>query len=206
MTEQKMILLEGNIGAGKSTLGCAWRASGLFEFIPEPVPVWKQDFAADMLDTFYRDMGRWAFTFQITTLATRVKTRDQVAALTEHPRVLLERSIFTDRYVFALTLRYIGAISEAEWQVYERLWNFVVSHTAARPHAILYLRTPAEVCLERIRCRGRAEESGVSLAYLQQLESLHDAWLLSRERVVVLDGTQTWTAQQVLDRMAHLLE
>ena len=69
-----------------------------------------------------------------------------------------------------------------------------------QPDLILYLRTPAEVCLQRIRERGRVEESGIELDYLLQLESLHDEWLLDGgdSRVAVLDGERRWSPGDIL--------
>jgi deoxyadenosine/deoxycytidine kinase len=199
MEDRKMILLEGNIGAGKSTVGRVLKESGLFDFIEEPVEAWQEGFAGNLLDAFYSDMQRWAFTFQITAFVTRAKTWQEVLALTNHRRVVLERSIFTDRYVFAINSHRLGGMSDLEWQVYCGLWDFLTSNYCVEPDCILYYRTPAEVCLERMKLRGRHEESGVSLEYLRQLETLHDEWLLQHPHAVVLDGTKAWSAEEVWD-------
>ncbi|MBN1580732.1 MAG: deoxynucleoside kinase [Anaerolineae bacterium] len=198
MQNRMRILLEGNIGAGKSTVGRELKASALFDFIEEPVDEWKTGFGSNMLDVFYHDMSRWAFTFQITTFVTRRKTWNEILALTDHPRVLLERSIYTDRYVFAPTLHQMGAINDDEWQVYCRLWDFTVANSDVAPDCVLYLRTPADVCLRRIRQRGRGEEGGITLDYLRQLETLHDKWLLAQPCAIVIDGTRRWLAQEIL--------
>jgi deoxyadenosine/deoxycytidine kinase len=205
MEDRRMILLEGNIGAGKSTLGRTLAESGLFAFIEEPVEVWQKGFAANLLDAFYADMKRWAFTFQITAFVTRAKTWKEVLALTDHSRVVLERSIFTDRYVFAANSHQLGGMSDVEWQVYCGLWDFLVSNYCVEPDCILYYRTPAEVCVERMKSRGRSEEAGVSLEYLRQLEALHDQWLLEHPRAVTLDGSRAWTAREVWDLMARFV-
>jgi deoxyadenosine/deoxycytidine kinase len=197
MPERTRILLEGNIGAGKSTVGKTLKASGLFDFIEEPVVEWKSGFASNMLDVFYRDMKRWAFTFQMVTFITRTKTWQEILSITDHPRVILERSIFTDRYVFALNLHRLGVINEDEWQVYCRLWRFMADNNDLEPDCILYLRTPAKECLQRIRQRGRGEEAGIALEYLEQLEALHDEWLLDRSCAILLDGTRWWSAQEI---------
>jgi deoxyadenosine/deoxycytidine kinase len=207
MEDRKMILLEGNIGAGKSTMGRILKASGLFDFIEEPVEAWQEGFAANLLDAFYSDMKRWAFTFQITAFVTRAKTWQEVLALTDHSRVVLERSIFTDRYVFATNSHRLGGMTDAEWQVYCGLWDFLATNYCVEPECILYYRTPAEICVERMKTRGRSEEVGVSLEYLRQLEALHDQWLLERPGAVLLDGTRAWTAEEVWDLMKpHLGE
>jgi deoxyadenosine/deoxycytidine kinase len=199
-----MILLEGNIGAGKSTVGQMLKASGHFDFIEEPVNAWQSGFASNLLDLFYHDMQRWSFTFQILAFITRAKTWKEVLARTSHSRVVLERSIFTDRHVFATNMHQIGAMTETEWQVYCGLWDFLVSNYCVTPDAILYLRTPAKVCLQRIAARDRAEESGIQLGYLQQLEALHDGWLLEHPRAVVLDGNQHWTPEEILEATGPL--
>lgn len=197
MEGRRMILLEGNIGAGKSTVGNTLKESGLFEFIEEPVEAWQTGFAANLLDMFYRDMKRWAFTFQITAFITRAKTWQEVLALTDHSRVVLERSIFTDRFVFATNSYRIGGMTDVEWEVYCGLWEFLVSNYCVEPDCILYYRTPAEVCLERMKVRGRHEETGVTVEYLKQLEALHDEWLLEHPRAITLDGTRRWSADEV---------
>lgn len=195
-----MILLEGNIGAGKSTVGRLLKASSKFDFIEEPVDQWQGGYASNLLDMFYHDMERWSFTFQILAFITRAKTWQEILARTEHSRVVLERSIFTDRHVFATSMHQIGAMSETEWQVYCGLWDFLSTNYCVEPDAIVYLRTPAEECLERIKERDRSEEVGIELDYLKQLESLHDAWLLDHPQAVVLDGTKHWTADDVYEK------
>jgi deoxyadenosine/deoxycytidine kinase len=73
-----------------------------------------------------------------------------------------------------------------------------VSSYCVQPDVILYLRTPAQTCLERISERGRSEETGISLEYLEQLEKLHDEWLLNHPQAVVLDGEHWWTPEELI--------
>jgi deoxyadenosine/deoxycytidine kinase len=196
--ERLMILLEGNIGAGKTTVGRSLAASGAFSFVEEPTRVWREGFAANMLDLFYSDSPRWAFTFQICAFITRAKTWDEIVGLTDNRRVVLERSVFCDRYVFAENCYRTGLLSPTEYQLYCGMWDFLVSSRCDEPDLILYLRTPADICLQRIRDRGRAEEVGIPLEYLRQLELRHDEWLLGDSRVVVLDGRRRWTTAEIV--------
>ena len=198
--DKVMILLEGNIGAGKTTIGKAVAASGTFGFIEEPTKAWRESFATNMLDNLYRDIERWAFTFQICTFITRAKTWPEISALIDQKQVVLERSIFCDRFVFVENFYRSGVMSLTEYQLYRGLWDFLMSNYLDQPDLILYLRTPAEVCLQRIKDRGRAEESGITLEYLLQLERLHDEWLRdgSEERTLVLDGERWWSPEEIL--------
>jgi deoxycitidine kinase len=196
----QMILLEGNIGAGKTTVGKAIAASGAFGFIEEPTRAWRENFATNMLDNLYRDIERWAFTFQICTFITRAKTWPEISALTDKRRVILERSVYCDRFVFVENFYRSGVISLTEYQLYRGLWDFLISNYNDRPDLIIYLRTPAQVCMQRIKDRGRAEESGITLEYLLQLERLHDEWLRdgSEQRSLVLDGERWWNTEEIL--------
>ena len=205
MEGRKIILLEGNIGAGKSTVGRELKASGTFDFIEEPVDTWQSGFASNLLEAFYRDMNRWAFTFQTLAFLTRARTWRDSLALTQHSKVILERSLLTDRYVFATNAHHLGAMTDVEWQVYCALWDLVVTSYNVNPDCILYYRTPADVCLDRIKVRGRGEETNIALDYLRELEALHDNWLLEHRNAVTLDGTRQWSADEVLELATPLL-
>jgi len=185
-----MILLEGSIASGKTTLGRALAEDGKIAFVEEPVSSWQNDFDENLLDLFYKNQKRWAFTFQLAAFITRAKTWTEILALTDHSNVLLERSIYCDRYVFAKNCRLSGLLSVAEYQLYCKMWDFLEERWASKPDQIVYLRTPADVCFERIETRGRAEEKNtIPLSYLQNLETLHDEWLLDNPLVTVIDGT-----------------
>ena len=193
-----MILIEGNIGAGKTTVGRTLADSGEFGFVEEPTRAWQEDFSSNMLELFYTDTHRWAFTFQTCAFITRAKTWHEVLVVTDHDRVILERSVFCDRHVFAENCYRTGLMSQAEYELYCGLWDFLVSNFCVEPDVTLYLRAPARVCLQRIQARGRGEESGITLDYLLQLERLHDEWLLNEPRAVVLDGERHWSAAEIL--------
>lgn len=203
--DRQMILLEGNIGAGKTTVGKTLAASGEFGFIEEPTAAWREGYAANMLELFYNDPHRWAFTFQTCAFVTRAKTWKEMLALTDHSRVVLERSIYCDRYIFAENCHRTGLMSPAEHQLYCGLWDFLVADYSVQPDLILYLRTPAAACLERIKARDRAEESGITLDYLLQLEGLHDEWLLDNAKSLVIDGGRRWSAAELQDEIASSL-
>lgn len=199
--KRNMILFEGNIAAAKSTIGNKLAESELFGFIEEPVGAWQQDFEENLLNLFYKKPERWSFTFQLAAFITRAKTWTEVLALTDHRNVVLERSIYCDRYVFAKNCYQSGLMKKTEWQLYCRLWDWLESNWCTRPDKIVYLQTPAEVCLERIKARGRAEESSITIEYLRDLETLHDEWLLDNPDVIIMDGTKEWSAEQFMARL-----
>jgi deoxyadenosine/deoxycytidine kinase len=195
------VLLEGNIAAGKTTLGQQLVDSGLFAFIPEPVERWQTGFAANLLERFYTDTQRWAFTLQICAFVTRSQA---IRTLPNHRHILFERSIYCDRHVFAKNLHQHGFMDDTEWALYSHFWEYFQESVPA-PDAILYLRTPADECFRRLQLRGRAEEKGITVEYLRQLEARHNEWLLdgvtAEAPVIVLDGMQPWAAETVLEQL-----
>ncbi len=199
--QRTMYLLEGNIGAGKTSLGKVLKESGHFEFLEEPVDRWRQGFANNLFEMFYNDMKRWSFTFQIMAFITRAKTWTEILAQVDADSVILERSIHTDRNVFAKNLYLVGAMNDSEWQLYQHLWDFLALNYTEEPDKIIYLRTPAEVCMERIKMRGRNEEQQIPLDYLKRLEDLHDEWLMEHPDAIILDGTHRWDAVGVTEQM-----
>jgi len=167
--------------------------------VEEPVGAWQQDFEENLLDLFYRDTNRWAFTFQLAAFTTRAKTWTEVLAMIDHRNVVLERSIYCDRFVFAKNCYQSGLMKKTEWQLYCKLWDWLESNWCTEPDKIVYLRTPAEVCLERIKARGRAEETTIPIEYLRDLEVLHDEWLIDNPKAIMIDGCKQWTAQEMYD-------
>lgn len=197
-TNRKMVLIEGNIGAGKTTLGKRLAAEGQYSFIPEPTDAWRSGYASNMLDLFYSDTKRWAFTFQMVAFSTRAKTWHEIEQQTDRTHVLLERSIYCDRHVFAENCVRTGLFTSAEHQLYIDMWEFMVRNFVDAPDHIIYLRTPADECLKRIHARGRAEEAGIPLSYLEELEMLHDEWLLDHPQAIVLDGREALDSAELL--------
>lgn len=197
-----LVLLEGNIAAGKTTFGEKLAQDARFWFVKEPVERWQSGFTMNLLERFYTDTRRWAFTMQIGAFLTRAQTLQD---LPKHDGVMLfERSIYCDRHVFAKNLHQQGLMDDTEWAVYKNFWAYFRAQVP-EPDAILYLRTPAEECYRRLQVRGRAEEKGIALEYLQQLEARHDEWLLDPEvaakPVIVLDGAHSLTVDTVWDKL-----
>ncbi len=170
--------IEGNIGVGKSTIVRLLNDCGV-ETMQEPVDSWS---ASNILENFYEDPKRWAYTFQSIAFRSRVRGLDSLSADS-----VAERSIFTDRKVFAEVARESGNITEVEWDDYADWFDWVVSKTDQSSQGFVYLRADPDVCHQRIQGRARPGEEGISLEYLQKLHERHDAWLLNESGCLVLD-------------------
>lgn len=174
---------------GKSTfLRLLGRAFPAWQRAAEPVARWREVVAGaaqggNLLQRLYRDPARWAFTFQTFSCLGRLQAQLERP---EGPVRVSERSVYSDRYVFAKSLFEGGQLDALEWAIYQEWHTFLVgqlgAHTA--PHGFLYLRASPQRCLERLRCRARPEERDVTLRYLQQLHAQHERWLLERSAEV----------------------
>jgi deoxyadenosine/deoxycytidine kinase len=181
MAPPRVIVVEGEIAAGKTELVRAL-AAGLarrgLRAVPvyEPVEEWRR---AGLLDAFYRDPARWAYTFQTYVFATRVLAIRAAAAANPDADVLvLERSPATDPLFMALAAA-AGHVTAQEHAAY-RAWceaygaMLPLDLSAAR---VLYLAPELGTCMRRLAARGRGEETGVSADYQARLRRAHLQYL-----------------------------
>lgn len=183
-TKQKpCFVLEGNIGAGKSTflkiLGKYLNAQLVFE----PHNDWQHVGGENLLDKFYTDAPRWAYTFQSYAFISRIKEQEKFAKINNFHFQILERSVYSDRYCFAKNCFELGLMTALEWQLYHEWFGWLVTTYTSQPTAFIYLRTDPEICFERIKFRGRQEEKDISLDYIQLLHRKHEDWLIHKKDI-----------------------
>ncbi|KAL4646624.1 deoxyguanosine kinase, mitochondrial-like [Arapaima gigas] len=187
------VSLEGNIAVGKSTFAKLLNAATKdWDVALEPVSKWQsvdtsQETVSNLLDIMYRDPQRWSYTFQTFSCMSRMRTQLQPPATHllgsgGQPVQVFERSVYSDRYIFALTLFEMGCINATEWAVYQNWHSFLLEQFAQRLEleGIIYLKAPPQMCLERLQRRGRDEEKDVKLDYLEKLHVQHENWLVNK--------------------------
>jgi deoxyadenosine/deoxycytidine kinase len=185
-------ILEGNIGSGKSTFCKLYSKSNPdCEVHLEPVDEWinmKDDITnKNLLQYFYDDQERWSYTFQSYAFISRINC---ITKPTLKSKKLVERSIFTDKNVFAKALYETGKMSNIEWKMYNKWFDWSLQdliNKIGEPSGIIYLRCDPEISYERLKIRSRSEESSVPLEYLQKLHDYHDKWLLNNKNTIVID-------------------
>ncbi|XP_036920747.1 deoxyguanosine kinase, mitochondrial isoform X1 [Sturnira hondurensis] len=140
----------------------------------------------NLLDLMYRQPARWSYTFQTFSFMTRLKVGlepfpEKLFQAKEAVQIF-ERSVYSDRYIFAKSLFENGAINDMEWHIYQEWHSFLLQEFACRLqlHGFIYLRATPQVCLKRLQQRDRKEEKGIELAYLEQLHDQHEAWLVHK--------------------------
>lgn len=178
---KKALVVEGNIGAGKSTFLTILQKNLAVDAVFEPTDKWNVGQEGNLLDLFYKDTSRWAYTFQSYAFITRIQSiLENQAKCSSHPVQVLERSVYCDRFCFAKNCFEDGNMSELEWEIYKEWFSWLVENYVQKPSGFIYLKTSPEVCLSRLKQRDRSEESSIPLAYLQSLHNRHEDWLVKK--------------------------
>jgi deoxyadenosine/deoxycytidine kinase len=181
---QKSFIIEGNIGAGKSTFLRLINERLPVQIVYEPHTQWQTvDGQDNLLDKFYQDTKRWGYTFQSYAFVTRVIEQEKHMRKNPHLQQLLERSVYSDRYCFAKNCYEMGTISSLEWSLYKKWFEWLVENYTTKPSGFIYLQSDPVICYERLKKRARKEESEVPLSYLESLHQKHEDWLLDKKEV-----------------------
>ncbi len=174
----RFIAIEGNIGAGKTTL-ChllAERAACslvLEQFTDNP-----------FLPFFYEQPERYAFPVELFFMSERHKQLQEHFAEPD-----LFRSCTVADYFFVKTLLFAkNNLNEAEFRLFQQLFT-VLNAGFPKPDLLLYLHRPVEVLLTQIQRRGRTMETAISPDYLTELQNAYFDYFKSEKNtpVVVLD-------------------
>lgn len=178
-----MKFVEGNVGSGKSTFLKLLQHKE-YNIILEPVNEWCNILnknGKNLLEEFYGDQERYAYTFQSIAFRTRVKN------LQNYNNELIERSIFTDKNVFAKTCYENGKMNDIEWTDYCSWFDWLSETFNVKPTGFIYLRADPEISYARIKKRSRPGEETIPFEYLKELHDKHEKWLLNEPNVLVLD-------------------
>ncbi len=182
--KQRYFIIEGNIGAGKSTFLKMLKQYLNIQAVIEPHEQW-QDVGDghNLLEQFYQDPKRWAYTFQSYAFVSRVMNQQAHARINPYAIQVLERSVFSDRYCFAYNCYELGYMNALEWKLYKEWFSWLVDTYMSRPDGFIYLRTKPAICYERLQKRNRHEEATVSLDYIARIHDKHEKWLIEKEGV-----------------------
>jgi len=198
-----IVSIEGNIGSGKSTMLNYFNRFTDVELIPEPVSEWCDVNGHNLLGKMYEDPKRWSFQFQSYVQLTRLKLLKQPTTCSVK---IIERSLQNNRYCFLENHRKEETLQAAELNVLYTWFNFLQTNMDINLDLIVYLRTSPETAYERLKIRGRKEESGVPMEFINHLHQCYEDWLLTDKfgplpaPVLVLD------ANQGMDEMLKIYE
>ena len=193
------ISIEGNIGSGKSTLLANLREhyknNDNVIFLKEPVDEWakiKDINGTTILEKFYADQEKYSFSFQMMAYVSRIKVlRDTLKEkqkenqAKKHYIIITERSLYTDKMVFAKMLYDTGKIEDVNYQIY---LNWFDTFSGEFPvHKVIYVKAAPEKCYARISKRSREGEENIPLEYLTACSLYHDNMLDKTNNSCVCD-------------------
>jgi deoxyadenosine/deoxycytidine kinase len=189
--------ITGSIASGKSTFIehlynlLKKRGYDVVKF-PEPIELWQNVNGVNLLQLFYHDTPRWAFTFQINALLTMADIEKKAMLYSLNNQiVLIERSSYCAFEVFC---KYLSkhVFSPAESEIIK---DFKTKYSSLVEYynkiVFIFLNTSFEICYARLNKRGRPEEiDQVSLEYLKKIEHLYEKSLENLFLPVIkIDGT-----------------
>ena len=189
----------GNIGSGKTTLtrGIADDPDSNFRSVEEPVRKWMD--SGILGQFYERKIPNIAYVFQQLAFIDRIMafretyfdllttlrvepTSDTSDPYLKHrmtkqtlcvPRVIkivTDNHVVVDRWVFASHLNDTGDIPDDLMKHYvDTFDNWVKLLPCYRPQIVLYLKSTPSTCFQRKHARGRTQEKGVDVRYLQSL-------------------------------------
>ncbi len=177
-----MYIVEGNIGVGKSTfLNLIQEHCPDIRAIQEPIQSWDQQThdGQSLLDEFYKDPKRWAYT--IETLAMIRRSKDHIRYQEDpNPNKIMERSVYSGHFCFAVNGYKHGYLNAVEWNIYNKWADFLLKKRCKKPSGFIYLRANPEVCMSRVKKRSRNSETNLSLDYLKQIHEQHEDFLINK--------------------------
>ena len=181
---KKIYALEGNIGAGKTTiLQIMGKHFKDVEFVEEPVKEWQNLGGMNLLDSFYTDPKRWGFSFEFYSMLTKIQALLK-AANSDKPIIIIERSILSNK-VFMDISEELGKLDKMEYSMLMNTYDFYIQHVYPQIAGIIYLDTPVDECIRRITKRNRGEECSIEKSYLELLKKKFDELANSSTMVVI---------------------
>jgi len=186
MSKFTIFSIDGNIGSGKSTIYASlqdlYKDNDAVIFVPEPVSQWekiKDESGKTMLQLFYADQEKYAFAFQMMAYISRFSILRKIV---EENKVngrdiviITERTLYTDKYIFAKMLFDQGKIEDVEYQIYLAWFDEFAKDFPL--NNVIYVKTSPEKCYERVHKRAREGEEIIPLAYLEDCHRYHEEFL-----------------------------
>jgi len=195
--QYRSITIEGNIGAGKTTL-----ATLLSERLGARLVLEEFD-DNPFLAKFYQNPTQYAFPVELFFMAERFKQLKDI-----HTQGALFPEKTVSDYLFFKSLLFSKVnLPESEYQLYQKLFD-ILHPQLPQPDLLIYLHHPVEKLQENIRKRNRVYEQQIPDAYLQSIQEMYQQYIRQHPmRTLYLDGTQLDFLENPtqLDRLVDLL-
>ncbi|AUC16218.1 2-amino-4-hydroxy-6-hydroxymethyldihydropteridine diphosphokinase [Tenacibaculum sp. SZ-18] len=169
------IAIEGNIGAGKTTL--ANMMSDEFN-----AKIVLERFADNpFLPKFYKDEERYAFPLEMSFLADRYQQLSDDLAQFD----LFKNFIVSDYYIFKSLIFAQVTLQNDEYKLYRKMFDLMYKEIV-KPDLYVYLYQNTERLLQNIQKRGRAYEQNIEAAYLEKIHDGYTNFIRTQQNLNIL--------------------
>lgn len=176
--EHKYLVIEGNIGAGKTSLATMLARDTDSRLVLE------QFNDNPFLAKFYEDPERYAFQVELSFLSERYQ---QIKTELGHPD-LFGQAVISD-YLLAKSFIFSKHnLKNDEMKLFEKLFS-IINLQAPKPDLYVYLHVPVEQLLDNIQKRGRSYETNIKKSYLKEVQEGYFGFFKSQTdlKILVLD-------------------
>nr|XP_046257624.1 thymidine kinase 2, mitochondrial isoform X1 [Scatophagus argus] len=201
--KKAVVCVEGNIACGKTTCLEYFSKTSNIEVLTEPISKWRNVRGHNPLALMYQDPERWGITLQTYVQLTML---DRHLSDISAPVKMMERSIFSAKYIFVENLFRSGKMPEVDYAVLSEWFDWVTTNIYIPVDLIVYLQTSPQTCHERLKQRCREEEKVIPLEYLESIHQLHEEWLIKRTSSPLPAPVLVIPADHDLQKMLHQYE
>lgn len=177
MKNQQMftIVVEGNIGSGKSEFIKNFQNMDNIDILQEPIEKWTDFNGHNLLQMMYEDPLKYFSSFQQYVFLTQIEQHSVI----NNPIKIMERSLYSARYCFLENLKRSDP-NNVDCCVLIAWFDFINKHfnSVLNVDLIVYLQTTPEIAFSRIKQRQRLEEKNIKIEYVKTLHNLHEDWLV----------------------------
>lgn len=173
------ITIEGNIGAGKTTLAHLLAKHYQARFIAE-------EFAENpFLSKFYENPHQYAFPVELFFLAERYKQLKELVQTKD-----LFNTITISDYLFTKSLLFAKVtLPEEEFRLYQKLFD-IIHAQLTQPDILIYLHAPVNKLQKNIRKRNRPYEQGIKDEYLFNIQQTYTQYIKQHNiKTLIIDAS-----------------
>jgi deoxyguanosine kinase len=186
----QFITIEGNIGAGKTTLAHLLARHYSARLILE-------QFADNpFLTKFYENPAQYAFPLELFFMAERYKQLKELVYIED-----LFQTVTISDYLFTKCLLFARVnLPEQEYKLYQKLFE-ILSAQLVQPELLIYLHAPVSKLQTNIRKRNRSYEQAIPDAYLLSIQETYMQYIRQHNiRTIFVDVSNA----DFLGNSAHL--
>lgn len=185
----KIFCIDGNIGAGKTTILNELKNRGYCVY-EEELSEW-----GELLNRFYSDQKRWMCTLQVAILHSMQQQYKNLLQTQDQKIVFIERSPQSSM-IFVKNGVKQGFIDNEEATVIKNIYNDLYW----KPDKVFYLDTDVDLCYDRMKLRSRECEKNVTKDYLQFINDEYSQ-LYNDQNAFILQNNKNTSLQVLIDQI-----